>query len=247
MAMMRRYLTDEEQRKLLAAVRLVAGLDKVDTEAGAQMRVLAARDWAWIKALLETGMRVGELAWLELAQAKHALATGWLCVRGDQRKGANDKPGRAHEYVVTEPLRRCLVLLVRLQGELRPMGVAVLGAEPLMWGRPRTDDGGHLVVGHISVRSLQDRMKVWLRLASLDQRVSPHWMRHSRGVNVMKRSRGGNPLKSVQLALGHASIASSGIYTQMLREDFVRDMHQVAGGRVPKALAVAMAGEVAHG
>ena len=72
--MQKRYLTDEEQRRLLAAPKGSAGL-------------LAQRDYAWMRLLIETGMRVNELATMRLEQCRRALDTGWLVVRREQRKG----------------------------------------------------------------------------------------------------------------------------------------------------------------
>lgn len=222
--MMKRYLTDEEQRRLLMVAKGHAGL-------------LAQRDYAWMRLLIETGMRVNELATLTFRQASDALATGWLAVTKEQRKGKR----LGHEYMVTEPVRQCLVQLMHLQDELRPvLNLPVEVMPPLLWGRCGVV-GGRVLCEHMSVRSLQARMKHWAYLAGLPNGVSPHWLRHTRGVNIIRRSRGNNPLKVAQQALGHATIASTGIYTQMSREEFSREMQLVAGGRMPKARAAAMA------
>lgn len=244
MAMLKRYLTDEEQRRLLKVLKEQAGL-------------LAQRDYHWVRLLIETGMRVNELATLELGQAELALATGWLAIRAEQRKGHGVKvaPGEAkrpakrvpHEYVVTVPVRQCLEALIELNAELRPCIDLPPGqAAPLLWGRCGVVRG-KVLAEHMSVRSFQARMKHWGYLAGLPEGVSPHWLRHTRGVNIIERSRGKNPLKSVQEALGHVSIASTGIYTQMRRSEFVRDMQQVAGGRMRRADARALAQGVCHG
>jgi site-specific recombinase XerD len=228
MKMLKRYLTDEEQRRLLAVTKAQAGL-------------LAQRDYAWMRLLIETGMRVNELATLTFRQAGHGLATGWLVVDKAQRKGKRS----GHEYMVTEPVRQCLERLMELQDELRP--ALHLPAEvlpPLIWGRCGVVRGC-VLYEHMSVRSFQARMKHWAGLAGLPEGVSPHWLRHTRGVNIIRRSRGNNPLKVAQLALGHVSIASTGIYTQMSREEFAREMQAVAGGRMPKAAARVMAQGVA--
>lgn len=227
--MQKRYLTDEEQRRLLHAARASSGL-------------LAQRDHAWLRLLIETGMRVNELASIELEQAKRALETGWVVVRKDQRKGKR----RGHEYLVTEPVRQCLQVLVRLHDELRPMvEIDPDQALPLVWGRCGMVAGA-MRCDHISVRSLQARLKHWAYLAGLPDGVSPHWLRHTRGVNIIRRSRGNNPLKVAQLALGHTSIASTGIYTQMSREEYTRELQAVAGGRMRKADARRM-GQAAQG
>lgn len=221
--MQKRYLTDEEQRRLLAAPRSAAN-------------PLAQRDHAWLRLLIETGMRVNELATMRLEQANKALGTGWLVVRADQRKGGK----RGQEYLVTEPVRQCLEVLVQLHHVLRP--TVPFGPElvpPLLWGRCGLVKGKLLAV-HMSIRSLQARLKHWTYLAGLPDHVSPHWLRHTRGVNIIRRSRGKNPLKVAQLALGHASLASTGIYTQMSREDYMAELQAVAGGRMRKADARVM-------
>lgn len=221
--MQKRYLTEEEQRRLLAAPKAAAGL-------------LAQRDHAWLRLLIETGMRAGELVSLSLEQAERALATGWLVVRADQRKGGK----RGQEYLVTEPVRQCLEVLISLNSELRPS--VALGLDvvvPLLWGRCGVVRGV-LLCEHMSIRSLQVRLKHWTYLAGLPDNVSPHWLRHTRGVNIIRRSRGKNPLKVAQLALGHVSLASTGIYTQMSREDYMAELQAVAGGRMRKADARSM-------
>lgn len=224
MGLMKRYLTDEQQRRILAVAKAQAGL-------------LAQRDHAWMRLLIETGMRVNELATLTAQQAEQALATGWLTVTKEQRKGKRT----GHEYLVTEPVRQCLVKLLALQAELSPAVHLPPEIEPpLLWGRCGVV-GGHVLCEHMSVRSFQARMKHWAYLAGLPEGVSPHWLRHTRGVNIIRRSRGNNPLKVAQLALGHKTIASTGIYTQMSREEFERELRVVAGGRVPKAVARGMA------
>ena len=222
--MMKRYLTNEEQRRILNVTKAQSGM-------------LAQRDYAWMRLLIETGMRVNELATTTRHQAEEALAHGWLVISKEQRKGKR----KGHEYMVTEPVRQCLQLLLSLNDKLRPM--AAIDPEvkvPLLWGRCGVVKG-KLLCEHMSVRSFQARMKHWAYLSGLPNGVSPHWLRHTRGVNIIRRSRGNNPLKVAQLALGHATVASTGIYTQMSREEFEREMHLVADGRVSKAHARAMA------
>ena len=215
--MNKRYLTEDEQRRLLKAVQ-------------ARGSVLAQRDHAWMRLLIETGMRINELATTTLAQAERALITGWLVIKAEQRKGKK----HGHEYTVTAPVRESLQALIALHHELRPLGVPMAMALPLIWGRCGEIKGVYRA-DHMSIRSFQARTQEWAMLAGLPDGVSPHWMRHSRGVNIINRCRGKNPIKVVQLALGHESIASSGIYTQMNREAFEREMHNVAGGRMRKA------------
>ena len=212
--MMRRYLTEAEQKALLAAPR-----------AGACP--LAQRDYHWLGALMLTGMRIAEWSRLTVPMVRQALATGWLVCPPAHCKG-----GRGNEYLVTEPLRVHLVALCRLSDELGAGLVVPDSGQPLVWGR---DVAG--VAGPLSVRSYEARLKVWAQAAGLDCRISPHWLRHTRGMNIMRRSRGANPLKVAQVALGHKAISSTGIYTHMAREELEAELRQVDSGRLPKAVA----------
>lgn len=207
MNMVKRYLTEPEQQALLRAAR-------------GSSEPLAQRDYWWMRLLLATGQRINEFALMTREQAEQALATGWLVVGKAQRKGGR----RGHEYPVTQSVRESLRALLDLQRrEASPIDGS--GPAPLVWGR----DGAAL-----SVRSYQARLKLWARAAGLDARISPHWLRHSRGVNIIRRSRSQNPLKVAQQALGHESISSTGIYTQMAREEYVRDLQAIDGARMSR-------------
>lgn len=211
MNLMKRYLTEPEQRALLTAAKAVAD-------------PLAQRDYHWLRVLIETGMRVGEFAQVTVAQAEEALRGGeWLAIPAHQRKGGK----KGHEYRLTEPVRqslRALLMLARSEAADWPSTARV----PLVWGRDGTA---------LSVRSYQSRLKLWLAEAGLPGHVSIHWLRHTRGMNVLRRCRGENPLKVVQLALGHDAISSTGVYLTMSREELAEQLDQVAGGHVGKAQA----------
>jgi len=218
MDMIKRHLTEAEQRALLQAARRTND-------------PLAQRDYHWMRLLLETGARVAEMASFTARQAEHALATGWLVVAPAQRKANNRGQRRGHSYLVTEPVREALTALLKLQRmEASPLDAVV--EPPLIWGRRGAP---------LSVRSYQARIAEWAQAAGLVDKVSPHWLRHSRGVNIIRRSRAANPIKVAQLALGHATVASTGIYTQMTRDEYVQALQATAGGRMPRKAAQALA------
>lgn len=213
---MKKYLTETEQRQLLAAAKRTAD-------------PLAQRDYHWMNALILTGMRIQEWSLLTAAQVRRALQDGWLVSLKQACKGKR----HANDYLVTHPLRQHLQALLDLSDELAQHLEVEEGAmQPLVWGR---DVAGR--AGAMSVRSYQARMKVWAEAAGLDRRVSPHWLRHTRGMNIMRRSRGKDALRVAKLALNHSSIRSTGIYTAMCREEYEQAIRMVDGGRVPRRLA----------
>lgn len=221
--MQKRYLTELEQSRLLV------GVSKVWCP-------LAQRDYHWMAALLLTGMRIQEFSRLTVPMVQQALASGWLVCPKDHCKGAK----RSNEYLVTARLRTHLKALATMSNELGAGLLVPDAGQPLVWGR---DVAG--IAGPLSVRSYEARVKLWVEHAGLDRRISPHWFRHTRGMNIMRRSRGDNPLKVAQIALGHASLASTGIYLQMSRDEYEREVQLVDGGRLPKKVARQMAQAVA--
>lgn len=221
--MQKKYLTELEQSRLLLGVSKVAD-------------PLAQRDYHWIAALILTGMRVQEFSRLTVPMVQQALAGGWLVSPKEHCKGGK----RGNEYLVTARLRTHLEALVKLSHELGAGCVVPEAGQPLVWGR---DVAG--IAGPLSVRSYEARLKHWAVHAQLDARISPHWLRHTRGMNIMRRSRGSNPLKVAQIALGHRSLKSTGIYLDMSREEYERELQLVDGGRLPKKVARQMAAGVA--
>lgn len=214
--MQKRYLIELEQRQLLNAAKRCAD-------------PLAQRDYHWMAALILSGMRIQEFSRLTRQRVVLALACGWLVSRKEDCKGRR----KANEYLVTHQLRLHLQALVKLSDELG-IGIELADGQeqPLVWGR---DIAGR--AGPLSVRGYQLRMKHWAGEAGLDPRLSPHWLRHTRGMNIMRRSRGDNPLKVCQQALNHASLASTGVYLQLSREEYERELQLVDGARLPKRVA----------
>jgi len=201
---MERYLTDAQQLRLLSTVK------------GRSHR-LARRDHAWIGLLKVTGLRIGEFSKMSLGDAQFALETGWIFIPKKHRKGGT----RDHKVPVTKPVREALEALVDIRAEF---GGTSDHAEPLIFSRKHQ---------RMSVRAYQDRMAHWCSEAGIES-ASPHWLRHTRAKNLMKHSGSADPRGVVQQLLGHASIASTGIYTAPSKEDVLAAAEAVDGrGRVP--------------
>jgi site-specific recombinase XerC len=174
---------------------------------------LARRDRAWINLLKNTGMRIGEFSRLTVRQARQALETGWLFIPKEHRKGKRAD----HSVAITDPVREDLKALLAIQ---REMGGAGADDEPLIYSRKG---------GRMSVRAYQERFTYWCRRCGFT--ASPHWMRHTRAMNIMRRSTSTDPRGAVQSALGHISISSTGVYTRMSKEELLRVLDEVDGKR----------------
>ena len=67
----------------------------------------------------------------------------------------------------------------------------------------------------ITCRNMEDRFKKYVKAAGLPDRVTPHALRHSIAVHYLLN---GAPITFVQRLLGHVSLATTGIYTQLADE-----------------------------
>ncbi len=201
MIVMRRYHTEAEQSKLLAFVATFGS-------------VLARRDFHWLRLLRDTGLRIGEFAAMDRRDARFALEQRWIFIPAEHRKGKADRR-KDHELPIgkaaLESIERLLAIALEMGGSDEPGAPLVLSRQ-----------------GRMSIRSYQDRYAHWSEAAGIGH-ASPHWMRHTRAMNLMRRTRGRDPRGVVQGLLGHASIASTGIYTAVTKEDLVAAVEDVDG------------------
>jgi len=210
---MLRYLTPEERKRLFKA-------------AGQSNDIYARRDSAIIRGLYFSAERVGEFALMTVGDAEAALADKYHFIPKENRKGGK----RDHSVYVTlglsKALRDLLEIRMLITGEERPAKTA-----PLLVSRQSTDRP-------MTVRSIELRLKKWAIAAGLTDKFSPHWLRHTRAIDIMRRSKAADPRGVVKAALGHNSIASTGVYTGVLREDVentLDDLDRHQGNRITRA------------
>jgi integrase/recombinase XerD len=203
--LLRENVRADDPTALLDAPRLAPALPKYLSEAEVDLLLQAAgrragRPGAVARAALEilyaTGLRVSEL----LGLPRRALTgdAAVLLVRG--------KGGKERIVPLSDPARDAAAALVATLGE------AAKKSAWLFAGRnPRhamTRQGFALLLKQVALD------------AGLDPaRVSPHVLRHSFASHLLAR---GADLRSLQLLLGHADIATTQIYTHVLAERLQR-------------------------
>ena len=166
---------------------------------------------ALLEILYATGLRVSELVGLKVSAINDNQTQ--LRVVG--------KNGTERIAPLTEPARRSLLgyLTIRERYMNDPDG------SQRQWLFPsRTSTSGHLTRQRFAqiLKDLAEDAKVDA------DRVSPHILRHAFATHLLNR---GADLRSIQKMLGHADIATTQIYTQMLDEQMkktVEDHHPLS-------------------
>jgi len=147
----------------------------------------ATRDRAIMELLYSSGLRLAELVGLDVDSL---LSDRTVRVTGKGRKERIVPVGSK----ATAALERWLA---------QRGSVARAGEQALFVGR----NGRRL-----GARAVQLRVAHWARVQGLDVPVHPHMFRHSFATHVLESSQ---ELRGVQEMLGHASIATTQIYTHL--------------------------------
>jgi tyrosine recombinase XerC len=169
------FLSPEETTRLVEA-------PDVSTSAG-------QRDRAFLELLYASGLRVSELAGLDIDQIN--LETKEIRVWG---KGAKERI-----VLIGEPAALALTVYLE-QGRLK---FARRGISAVFLNQ----EGGRL-----TVRSVQSLVQAYAKQVGINKGVHPHMVRHTFATHLLN---GGADLRVVQELLGHASLSSTQIYTHV--------------------------------
>jgi integrase/recombinase XerC len=152
---------------------------------------LGIRDRAVLETLYSAGLRVSELTGLNDGDLD--FSAGILRVRG---KGRRERLAPLGSYA-TKALKSWLSVRElsprEPQRRLAPVFVNKFGTR-------------------ITTRSIARMLEKYLRQTELDQRTSPHTLRHSFATHLLDR---GADIRSVQELLGHKSLVTTQIYTHV--------------------------------
>ena len=173
------------------AVRLVA---PSMPHAGAAPEAAELCNRAMFELLYSSGLRVSELAGLDLTAGKGAL--GWVALEN-------------REVIVTGKGNKQRIV---------PVGQAAMAALAAWIAvRPAPADGGNALFlssrgTRVSPRVIQQRLQAHGVASGAPVRVHPHMLRHSFASHVLQSS---GDLRAVQEMLGHSSISSTQVYTAL--------------------------------
>jgi integrase/recombinase XerD len=160
----------------------------------------AVRDTAIMELLYATGMRVSEL--ISLTTDSVNWQVGYLVARGKGSKERIIPIGRAAYDCVSRYVEHTRPL----QAKSPTRGILFL---------TRTGKG-------FTRQGLWKIIRKYAERAGMGSSVHPHTFRHSFATHLLE---GGADLRSVQVMLGHADIATTQIYTHLTRQT-LKDVHR---------------------
>jgi integrase/recombinase XerC len=151
------------------------------------------RDRAILETLYGAGLRVSEL--VSINENDLDLTAGLVRAQGKGRKERLSPLGRA-----------AVGALARYMAAKHRAGLNGGGARPCFVNRRGE---------RLDVRSIRRLLDKYLARAGLPAGISPHTLRHSFATHLLDR---GADIRIVQDLLGHASLASTQVYTHLTTE-----------------------------
>jgi len=148
----------------------------------------ACRDRAILELFYSSGLRLAELAALDLGELDLAQGLATVTGKGDKTR--------------IVPVGSKAVEAIRAWLKVRET-MAADGETGLFVTRRGT---------RLSRRGIEARITYWARRRGLDRRVYPHLLRHAFATHVLESS---GDLRAVQELLGHASLATTQVYTHL--------------------------------
>jgi integrase/recombinase XerC len=155
---------------------------------GDEDNALALRDKAMFELFYSSGLRLSELT---------ALALGDIDAK-DATVRVTGKGGKTRVVPVGRQA------LAALDAWLAQRARLAHDSEPALF----LGQGGK----RLGARAVQLRLKVWAAKLGLDRSLHPHMLRHAFASHVLQSS---GDLRAVQEMLGHASISTTQVYTQL--------------------------------
>lgn len=186
--------------KALSVEQALALVNQVVREAEEKKDLESVRDAALVDLLYSSGLRLSELLGIDLMPSKDRQreSAGWLDWDAAEVTVLG-KGGKRRSVPVGPPAMKSLQTWRAIRA-----GIDCAQQSPALF---ISATGARL-----SPRTVQARLRTLALRAGLPTHVHPHMMRHSFASHVLQSSQ---DLRAVQEMLGHASIASTQIYTSL--------------------------------
>ena len=187
--------------KALSVEQALALVNQALKEADEKKDLESIRDAAIVDLLYSSGLRLSELLGIDVMQSKDRQheSAGWLDWDAAEVTVLG-KGGKRRSVPVGAPAMKSLLAW----RNMRDSGT-----------NPNTESIALFLSANgkrLSPRTVQARLRTLAIRAGLPTHVHPHMMRHSFASHVLQSSQ---DLRAVQEMLGHASIASTQIYTSL--------------------------------
>jgi site-specific recombinase XerD len=168
--------------------------------------LIGLRDRALLETLFSTGLRVAELAALNRDQLRLKENTQ------DVEVAVIGKGSKIRTVYFSE---RAVQALRRYLNERKDMDEALF--INYRRGGAKSDKSRRL-----TVKSIEDIVKKYVKITGLPVMATPHTLRHSFATDLLNQ---GVDLRTVQEFLGHSNIATTQIYTHVTNKQ-LRDIHR---------------------
>jgi integrase/recombinase XerC len=193
------FLTPKQMEALLIApFDLLPRDDK--RKASQTAKVLCWRDVAVLETIYSCGLRISELCGLQAGDID----------RSEKLVRVKGKGKKEREVPIGEVALKAIADYWRLLPK-QPEGDC-----PVFLARAKG-------IRAVSPRSLQLRLKRYLKIAGLEPTLTPHKLRHSYATHLLEA---GADLRSVQELLGHEHLATTQIYTHVTVDRLKKAYHQ---------------------
>jgi integrase/recombinase XerC len=168
----------------------------VAEEAGelADRAAIQARDEALFTLLYGCGLRIAEALALDVRDAPAPA--------GDMPLRVVGKGGRQRQVPVLPAVRAAMAAWLALHPNVQPGAPLFIGVRG----------------GRLDPAVAQRTMRAFRRLRGLPEHATPHALRHSFATHLLD---GGGDLRSIQELLGHASLSTTQIYTEVDAERLI--------------------------
>ena len=191
----------ERQLDLISHAELQRLLDAPMADVKLKDSIGALRDKAILELLFSTGLRISELCSLS---RDIDLRAEEMSIRG--------KGEKVRVIFVSDEARAALKKYLDKRVDVEDALFIKVGAEK----RPRGEGSG------LARRSIERIVKHYAIKAGISKKVTPHVIRHCFATDLLSN---GADLRSVQMLLGHANIATTQIYTHITDSE-LRNIHK---------------------